>query len=146
MQKQKTCSLVQEVSKCSSITPNLPSCDWVTIIPNAIAITREDFMVNAVQVQAKAVKICENTKLFRGIYDIFNALARNKVSTGTWERQHKQKQSAWSWHVPNNSTLHCNVTGKLITAVTAIFQIFVTYHWQRKREKLAFVLNGKRTT
>lgn len=51
-------------------------------------------MVNAVQVQAKAVKICENTKLFRGIYDIFNALARNKASTGTRERQHKQKQSA----------------------------------------------------
>ena len=51
-------------------------------------------MVNAVQVQAKAVKICENTKLFRGIYDIFNALARHKESTGTRERQHKQKQSA----------------------------------------------------
>ena len=64
------------------------------MIPNAIAMTSEDFMVNTAQVQATAVKICENTKLFCGIYDIFNALARNKVSTGTRERQHKQKQLA----------------------------------------------------
>ena len=65
------------------------------MIPNTIAMTSEDFMVNAVhEVQAIAVKICENTKLFHGIYDIFNALARSKMSTGTRERQHKQKQSA----------------------------------------------------
>ena len=64
------------------------------MIPNAITMTSEDFMMNAVRVQATAVKICENTKLYRRIYDISKALAQNKVSTGTRERQHKQKQAA----------------------------------------------------
>ena len=96
------------------------------MIPNTTAMTSEDFMVNAVSKQVKTVKIWENTKLFCGIYNNFNVvneLARNKVSTGTRESQHLQKQpskavtnlGALSWHVSNNNKLKCSVKGTLFS-------------------------------